>query len=148
MDAVRLSKHGVVTLGNETWCRAYSTGAICSAISKRIPLSAITFGTKVDDLSLCMTSHPSISKQDTNATVVESNFAPMIAKQAPRDVLRQMGISDHQIPIAVETVFACKPIVFAFDEVASVNNAMVTLCQEMPQVAPSPSIGGFSADAI
>jgi hypothetical protein len=127
MDAAKLSKACVVAHSNETWCRSFCTGAICSAVQKEIPITTITFGCDAEDESQAMITVMSSAKGGQSSIVID-----MLAKQAPRNELRPLGLSDDLIPVSIEKVINAKQIIFALDHKKSIDLFVDTLLKEMP----------------
>lgn len=144
MDAAKLSDQFVVALSNETWCIAYCTGAICSAVQKKVPLTSVTFGLTYKDPG-AMISTPSAT-WETKDTSAFQTVLDMLAKQAPRTQLRPLGLPDEEIPKAMQALYGStnKAVVFAMDVKQSAEDFMLELFAKMPSCPLAP---GMSMDA-
>jgi len=94
-DAAKLTKNFIVILGTETWCRSWCVAAICSAVRKKISMSAITMDGAPFEL---LTDDDRVIK--------------MLEKQAPRNFLRPLGLADDNVPNAIRKVFQLTPTNF------------------------------------
>jgi hypothetical protein len=128
MDAAKLTRHMVIALSNETWCRTYSVGAIASGVQWKTALSVVAFGATGDDtgndLTLVM----------NRATSLDTKMNGMLAKQAPKLELRALGCPDAWIPVAIEAVMNTKAIVCAMDKSDSMSNFLDAIIRDMPAV--------------
>ena len=81
-DAVKLSKNCLIVLGNETWCRDWCVAAIISGVSSKIPAQTVTIGS----------NRVRSFDADYSISIVDT-----LAKQAPIDRLRPLGLNDPVI---------------------------------------------------
>merc|ERR1719424_884059 len=90
-DACKLSKHIVIVLSNETWSRSWCVGAIVGAFLADIPMYSVELDD--DRADACF--------QDLE---MSDEAIAVLGKQAPRDMLRPLGICDTDIPKAMKAV--------------------------------------------
>jgi hypothetical protein len=111
-DAAKLSKNCLVVLGNETWCRDWCVAAIISAASTKVPLQTITTGeNRFRSFDV-----------DFSMSIVDT-----LAKQAPREKLRPVGLNDASIPEAMKMVFKIKPLAFSMSDQEKMQTFATTL---------------------
>jgi len=111
-DAVKLSKNCLIVLGNETWCRDWCVAAIASGVQAKVPMQTITTGGN------CLRSF----EMDFSLKMVDT-----LARQAPREKLRPLGLSDLQIPQALQAVLKIKPLLFSMQDQQKMETCVTTL---------------------
>jgi hypothetical protein len=148
MDAAKLSKHLCVCLGSETWSRHWCFAAICSAIQWKAELSVVNFA---DAAAVGEAGLRSIVAPDTGI----DQICAVLAKKAPRWMLRPYGMQDSGIPVAIKLVFQCKPIDFVMTTKSSTEGATkrilgamtaVVLAEGVSRDSPQVSTKFFSSD--
>jgi hypothetical protein len=144
MDAAKLSKHMVVALGNETWCRTWCVGAIASAAQKKIPISVVSFGLSEQDTSQDLVKV--ISEGSSRRTDANKDFLAILGKQTPKDEIRALGCADDWIPVAIDKVMQAKANVCAMDTLDSFAKFTDGLLKEMSGV-PLDASGRSSVSA-
>merc|ERR1719183_1242976 len=65
---------------------------------------------------------------------MDSNVLKMLSKQAPRDLLRPIGINDNQIPMAMDRIFKIKPMHFSMRGYESMVTFLTNLTGDMQNV--------------
>ena len=118
-DAVKLSKNCLIVLGNETWCRDWCVAAIISGVSTKTPVQTLTIGS----------SDVSSFDADYSISIVDT-----LAKQAPVERLRPLGLNDLQIPEAIRVVFMVKPVHFCVKDQSTMETVVTTLLNNMTGV--------------
>merc|ERR1719424_536740 len=130
-DAVKLSKHCLIVLSNETWCKSWCNAAIISGVLKNIPLQTISLGGRGD---ACF--------QEMGLT---DEAIEVLAKQAPRDQLRPIGIADQDIIAAMKIVFEIKPLVFDMNSHDSLNAFLENMLNMMTDITLKDEYGRSGA---
>ena len=120
-DAVKLSKHCLIVLSNETWCKSWCVGAILSGVLKNIPIQTIVLGGRGD---ACF--------QEMELT---DEAIDILAKQAPRDQLRPIGIADNDIFAGMKRVLQIKPWAFDMNSHDSLNAFLENMLQMMTDIS-------------
>jgi hypothetical protein len=142
MDAAKLSKHICVCLGSETWSRHWCVAAIASANQWRAELSVVNFveivvaGQPETTGNKSLPSLHAIASPEADIDAI----CAILAKKAPRWMLRPYGLSDHLIPVAMKNTFQCKPVDFALDCKASATTAIKNLLDAMKAVPLEPRV--------
>ena len=118
-DAVKLSKNCSILMGNKTWCRDWCVAAIISGFATITPVQTLTIGS----------GRVSSFDADYSISIVDT-----LAKQAPVERLRPLGLNDHQIPEAIRMVFTVKPLHFCVNVQSTMENVVTTLFNSMTGV--------------
>jgi hypothetical protein len=147
MDAAKLTKHMVVALGNETWCRTWCVGAICSTVQKKIPMSVVACGSQDEAQEDMMQT---LSGGDlSEGTKIEANqmdgFMAVLSKQVPKLEIRALGCDDAWIPVAIQQVMQNKARVCALSTRESFNRFAESLVKDMSSVLFVQSAASVSA---